>query len=61
MPQNKMLELALKRFKKNEISIGKAAKIAEMPLSRFIDILVEKNIDFHYGAKEIEEDFEGLI
>lgn len=59
--RDKKLELALDKFRKKEASLGKAAKIAEVPLSQFMDILVEKNIDFHYGIKELEEDFEGLI
>jgi len=26
-----------------------------------MEILVQKGIDFHYGAMELREDFEGLI
>lgn len=59
--KEKKLELALEKFRKNEASIGKAARMAQMPLSQFMDVLVEKKIDFHYGIKELEEDFEGLI
>ena len=59
--KEKKLEIALEKFRNNEASIGKAARIAEMPLSQFMDVLVEKRIDFHYGIKELEEDFEGLI
>ena len=59
--KDKKLELALEKFRKKEASIGKAARIAEVPLSQFMDVLVEKNIDFHYGIKELKEDFEGLI
>ncbi|MBI2646924.1 UPF0175 family protein [Candidatus Woesearchaeota archaeon] len=59
--KDKKIELAIEKFRNKEASIGKAAKIAEVPLSQFMDILVEKNIEFHYGIKELEEDFEGLI
>ena len=59
--KEKKLELALEKFRKNEASVGKAARIAEVPLSKFMDILIEKKIDFHYGIKELEEDFEGLV
>ncbi len=59
--KDKKLELALEKFRNKEASVGRAARIAEMPLSQFMDVLVEKNIDFHYGIKELEEDFEGLI
>ena len=59
--KEKKIEIALEKFRNNEASVGKAARIAEMPLSQFMDVLVEKKIDFHYGIKELEEDFEGLI
>ena len=59
--KEKKLEIALEKFRNNEASVGKAARIAEIPLSQFMDVLVEKKIDFHYGIKELEEDFEGLI
>ena len=59
--KEKKLEMALEKFRNNEASIGKAARMAQMPLSQFMDVLVEKKIDFHYGIKELEEDFEGLI
>ena len=59
--KEKKLEIALEKFRNNEASVGKAARIAEMPISQFMDVLVEKKIDFHYGIKELEEDFEGLI
>jgi len=59
--KEKKLEIALEKFRKNEASVGKATRMADMPLSLFMDILVEKKIDFHYGIKELEEDFEGLI
>lgn len=59
--KEKRLEIALEKFRSNEASIGKAARLAQVPLSQFMDLLVEKKIDFHYGIKELEEDFEGLI
>ena len=58
--KEKKLEIALEKFRKNEASVGKAARMADIPLSLFMDILVEKKIDFHYGVKELREDFEGL-
>ena len=57
----KKLEIALEKFRNNEATAWKAAKIANMPLTQFMDILVQKGIDFHYGLRELREDFEGLI
>ena len=59
--KEKRLEIALEKFRNNEASVGKAARMADIPLTQFMDILVQKGIDFHYGIKELEEDFEGLI
>ena len=59
--KEKRVEIALEKFRNNEATAWKAAKIAGIPLTQFMDILVKKVIDFHYGIKELREDFEGLI
>ena len=59
--KEKKLKIALEKFRNNEATAWKAAKIANIPLTKFMDILVQKGIDFHYGVKELREDFEGLI
>ena len=59
--KEKKLEIALEKFRNNEATAWKAARIANIPLTKFMDILVQKGIDFHYGVKELKEDFEGLI
>ena len=59
--KEKKLGIALEKFRNSEASIGKAARMAGTPLTIFMDILVQRGIDFHYGLKELEEDFEGLI
>ena len=61
MKENKKLKIALEKFRNNEITASKAAGMAEVPLTQFLDILVQKKINFHYGLKEMKEDFEGLI
>ena len=61
MKENKKLKIALEKFKNNKATASKAASMAGIPLSQFLGILVQKKIDFHYGLKELEEDFEGLI
>ena len=55
------LGIALEKFRNNEATAWKAARIANVPLTKFMDILVQKGIDFHYGVKELKEDFEGLV
>jgi predicted HTH domain antitoxin len=59
--KRKKLNMALERFRNNEITAWKAAKLANIPLTQFMDVLTQKGIDFHYGVRELREDFEGLI
>lgn len=59
--KEKKITLAIDKYRKREISIGKAAEIADVSISRLMDILRERNVPFNYGAKELMEDFEGFI
>ena len=59
--KEKQLEQSLDKFRKDEATAWKAARMADIPLTAFMDILVQRGIDFHYGVKELKEDFEGLI
>ena len=59
--KKKMLEIALDKFQKNEATAWKAATIANIPLTEFLDLLRERGIEFHYGLKELKEDTQDLI
>ena|SRR3989338_5829453 len=59
--KEKKLEIAIRRFSNNEMTVASAAKLADVCLSEFLDLLSERKIRFHYGLKELEKDFEGLI
>jgi len=59
--KEKKLELAIEKFRDHQATAWAAARIAEIPLSQFLDILVQKGIDFHYGLKELREDMKGLV
>ncbi len=56
--KEKKLAVAIEKFRKNEATAWKAARLAGVPLSKFMEILVQNKIDFHYGLKELNEDFE---
>ena len=56
--KEKKLDIAIEKFRKNEATAWKAARLAGLPLSKFMDILVGRDINFHYGTKELKEDFE---
>lgn len=54
------LQLALKKYQNNEATAWKAAGIAGIPLTKFMDILAERNINFHYGVEELKEDIKNI-
>ena len=59
--KEKKLAIALERYKRREISTGKAAELANVPLSRFLDILREKRVPFNYTVNDLMKDFEGFV
>ncbi len=59
--KQKMLEIALDKFQKNEATASKAAEIAGIPLTLFLDILYQKNINFHYNIEDLREDVKDLL
>lgn len=59
--KEKKLNMALEKYKRREISTGKAAEIADVSLSRFLDILREKKVPFNYTVKDLMKDFEGFV
>ncbi len=55
------LDLALRRFQNNEATASKAASIAGIPLTLFLDVLSQRKIEFHYDLEELREDFKDLL
>lgn len=51
------IELALKRYRKNEISIAGAAEIANIPLADMLRIAAENKIPLHYSKEDLLRDF----
>src|SRR3989338_9189432 len=45
----KKSEIALKKVQENKATASKAAKIAGIPLTSFLDVIQRKNINFHYS------------
>ena len=59
--RQKKLLIALEKYRKREVSIGKASEIAGISISRFMDTLRENNITFNYTAEDFAEDVEDLL
>lgn len=59
--KEKRLEIAIGKFQNNEATASKAAKIAGIPLTSFLDILHKKDISFHYDVEDLREDIQKLV
>ena len=59
--KEKKLEIALEKFQNNEATVSKAAKLAGIPLTLFLDILQKKGINFHYDIEDLKDDFADLL
>lgn len=57
----KRLELALRKYQNNEATASKAAKIAGITLTKFLEKLGAKGIEFHYTIEDLREDTKDLI
>jgi len=55
--KNKLLELSLQKYSKREISIGRAAELAKMPLADFMVKASERQIPMNYSAESLKKDF----
>ena len=58
--KEKEIEYALERYKKGEITIGKAAEITKKDIREMMLIAAKRGIPFQYSLKELREDFEAV-
>ncbi len=58
--REKRLELALQKFQQKEATAWKAARLAGVPLTSFLDVLTERRIIFHYSPEDVEKEFRGF-
>jgi len=58
--EEKKIDYALEKFKKGEITIGRAAEIAKKDIREMMMVAAKKGIPFQYSLKELREDFEAV-
>lgn len=54
------VELAVHLYSQRHLSIGKARKLAEMPLWEFRQMLASRHISPHYDETDLEQDVAAL-
>lgn len=55
----KKIEKSLEMYRKKEITIGKAAELAGVPLREMMSIAKKEEIPFQYSLSDLREDFRG--
>ena len=50
------VETAVRRYQDGEISVGRAAKLADVSIWRFLDILGERGVEMNYDESDLEAD-----
>jgi predicted HTH domain antitoxin len=48
--------LALELYRKDKISLGRAAELCQMAVERFMEFSPRQNVPLHYGIQDLEED-----
>ena len=47
---------ALKLFREDKVSLGRAAELCETPVEAFMEFTGKRRVALHYGIAELEED-----
>lgn len=59
--KEKLIDLALEKYFKREISLGRAAELAKMPLADFMMRAAQRKIPMNYSVKSLEKDFKAAV
>lgn len=58
--EQEKLDYALERYKKGEITIGKAAEMVKKDIRELMVLAAERDIPFQYSLKDLREDFKAV-
>lgn len=58
--QEILREIAVMLFEKEKLTLGQAAKLADMPQFQFQFLVGSRGISMHYGLSEFEEDLQTI-
>lgn len=54
--KEKLVDLALDKYRRGKVSIGRAAELAKIPLADFMKLTAERKITVHYDMQDLKED-----
>ncbi|MEK6869759.1 MAG: UPF0175 family protein [Nanoarchaeota archaeon] len=59
--KKKLIDLALEKYSEREVSLGRAAELARLPLADFMKIAAEREIPINYSISSLERDFKAAL
>ena len=60
MNKNKIYE-AFKSYTEGQISMGKAAEVADVSIQKFLDLMKERKIPLRYDFEDIKKETEKIL
>ena len=48
--------LALELYREDNVTLGRAAELCQMPVEEFMEFAARRNVPLHYGADDLKED-----
>ncbi|MBI3052222.1 UPF0175 family protein [Candidatus Woesearchaeota archaeon] len=59
--KSKLLDLSLKKYSRREVSLGRAAELAKIPLADFMVKAAERKIPLNYSVESVKKDFKAAL
>ena len=59
--KQKLIDLALEKYSKRLVSLGRASELARMPLADFMKIASERKIPLNYSIESLKKDFKASL
>ncbi len=59
--EEKKIDFALQKYQEGEITLGKAAEIAGVPLRKMMQIVATRRIPFQYSLADLQKDFKAAL
>lgn len=56
--KKRIIRLAIEKYARRKVSIGRAAELARIPIADFMVLLAEQKVPFNYTLESLKEDME---
>lgn len=59
--EKRLIDLALEKYSKRIVSLGRAAELARLPLADFMIVAAERKVPLNYSTSSLEKDFKAAL